>query len=191
MDILSLIILIVVALSGASIVIYTLENGISPSPTAGKVKRRMLEILDDLPVGDRIYELASGWGTLTLPIAKRFSGSHIVGYENSIVPFVISRLRSAASQTPNLEIHWTNFLKTDLSGATLVVCYQSPGNMSTLRPKLEAELGNDTYVVSNTFAVPGWSPSETYCIDDLFKTRVYVYRVGDAKPQRPDSIENR
>jgi len=185
MDILSLVVLIVVVLSGASIVIYTLENGISPSPTGGKVKRRLLDILGDLPGSDRIYELGSGWGTLAIPIATQFPDSRVTGYENSIVPFAVSRIRQALSFTGNLDLAWANFYKIDLSDAALVVCYQSPGNMSNLRPKFEAELSDDVYVVSNTFAVPGWKPTETYRVDDLFKTRIYVYRVGDAKPLRP------
>ena len=185
LDILSLIILVVVALSGASIVIYTLENGISPSPTGRRVKHKLLEILSDLPSPVRIYELGSGWGTLAVPIARQFRSAEVFGYENSIVPFIASRLRLQMADTPNLEIHWTNFFKVDLSSADLVVTYQSPGNMSSLRPKFEAELADTAIVVSNTFAVPGWTPTETHRVDDLFKTRIYVYHVGQSKPLRP------
>ena len=185
MDILSLIILVVVALSGASIVIYTLENGISPSPTGGKVKRHLLRVLNELPASNRIYELGSGWGTLAFPIAAQFPDSSVIGYENSIVPFAASRIRQAFSTTGNLNLHWANFFKVDLSDAGLVVCYQSPDNMSSLRPKLEAELSDNAYVVSNTFAVPGWKPTKTVRADDLFKTIIYIYRVGDARPLRP------
>jgi hypothetical protein len=181
-DIISLIILAGVAISGASIVLYTLENGISPSPTGGKVKKHLLNILADQQSGCHIYELGSGWGTLALPIAGLFPASRVIGYENSIVPFLASRLRLAISSTKNLELRWANFFKIDLSNATLVVCYQSPENMSNLRPKFEAELSDDSYVVSNTFAVPGWKPTETYRVDDMFKTSIYVYRVGDTQP---------
>ena len=181
-DIISLIILAGVAISGASIVLYTLENGISPSPTGGKVKKHLLNILADQQSGCQIYELGSGWGTLALPIANLFPASRVIGYENSIVPFLASKLRLAISSTKNLELRRANFFEVDLSNATLVVCYQSPGNMGNLRPKFEAELSDGSYVVSNTFAVSGWKPTETYRVDDMFKTRIYVYRVGDAKP---------
>lgn len=186
MDILSLIILIVVALSGASIVIYTLENEISPSPTGAKVKRQLLDLLRDLPQTERVYELGSGWGTLAIPIARLFGTASVVGFENSIDPYLASRLRLIFSSSPNLKLEWQNFFDVSLSDATLVVCYQSPGNMSNLRPKLEAELADDAYVASNTFAVPGWTPNETHRVDDLFRTRIYIYRVGDAKPLRPE-----
>ena len=185
MDFLSLIILIVVALSGASIVIYTLENGISPSPTGAKVKRRLLEVMADLPAPNDIRELGSGWGTLALPIAKQFPDARVTGYENSIVPFVTSRLRWMMASTSNLRLLWTNFHSIDLADADVIVCYQSPGNVSNLRPKFEEELADRAIVVSNTFAVPGWTPSETHRVDDLFKTRIYIYHVGEAKPLRP------
>lgn len=184
LEYISLAILIVVAVSGASIVIYTLENGISPSPTGGKVKRRLLETLNEISAPKRIVELGSGWGTLALPIASKFPEASVAGYENSIVPFLASRIRAVFWSTPNLHLHWINFFNVDLSDADLIVCYQSPGNMSNLRPKLEAELSDDAIVVSNTFAVPGWTPSDTHQADDLFKTRIYVYRVGDARSRK-------
>lgn len=181
----SLVILAVVALSGASIVIYTLENGISPSPTAGKVKRKLLAVLADLPAPARAYELGSGWGTLAIPIADTFPDCRVTGFENSIVPYLVSRVRLAVASVPNLMLVWRNFHSVDLSDADLVVCYQSPGNMSNLRPKFDRELSDDCIVLSNTFAVPGWKPSETFTADDLFNTRIYIYRVGDARPLRP------
>tara|TARA_B100000700_G_scaffold309894_2_gene389693 strand:+ start:843 stop:1049 length:207 start_codon:yes stop_codon:yes gene_type:complete len=67
----------------------------------------------------------------------------------------------------------------------LIVCYQSPGNVSNLRPKFETELPDDTIVVSNTFAIRGWTPKETHQVDDLYRTRIYLYHVGTAKPARP------
>ncbi len=187
MHTLSLILLAVVALSGASIVIYTLGNGISPSPTTGKVKRRLLKSIADLPCSGHIYELGSGWGTLVIPIAKQFGECHVHGYENSIVPYTVSRVRRLLGP-PNLNLHWRNFMKSGLGTADVVVCYQSPGNMSRLRPKFEEELKNNAYVISNTFAVPGWKPTETHRVDDLFNTCIYVYRVGDAKSSRPTFV---
>lgn len=185
MDVFSLFILILVALSGASIVFYTLENGISPSPTGGKVKRQLFDVLADLPTPANVHELGSGWGTLAIPIATMFPDAKVTGTENSIVPYLASRIRTIFSGSPNLSIRWTNFFNVDLSDADLIVVYQSPGNMSDLRPKFENELSDQCIVVSNTFAVPGWTPTDTHQADDLFKTRIYVYHVGKAKPLRP------
>ena len=48
MDIVLLIILAGVAGGSVSIVFYTFENGISPSPTSGKVKLDLLDIVSAL-----------------------------------------------------------------------------------------------------------------------------------------------
>ena len=80
-------------------------------------------------------------------------------------------------------------MKSDLGTADVVVCYQSPGNRSRLRPKVEEDQKNNAYVISNTFAVPGWKPTETHRVDDLFNTCIFVYRVGDAKPSRPTFVD--
>jgi hypothetical protein len=64
-----------------------------------------------------------------------------------------------------------------------VVCYLSPGGMARLRPKLEAELPAGALVVSNFFAVPGWTPLAVHRADDLEASPVYLYRLPAAPVQ--------
>jgi len=33
-------------------------------------------------------------------------------------------------------------------------------------------------VISNTFAIPGWKPISIYELDDMYRTKIYVYRVN-------------
>ena len=181
---LSLLLLGFVAIGGASIVFYTLENGISPSPTPPRVRRALLDAVGGLDVSGTVCELGSGWGTLAFPLARLLPDHTVIGFENSPVPFACSALRLALSGLQNLDLKRVDFLRQDLSEAGLIIVYQSPGNMMTLRPKLEAELPDHAWVVSNTFAVPGWTPHQTLQVDDLYKTRIYLYQAGQAKPLR-------
>lgn len=178
---LSIAVLAVVALSGASIVIYTMGNGIPPSPTGGKAKRVLLEVLEDLKPRGNTYELGVGWGTLILPIAANHPRIRLLGFENSPIPYWVARLR-VSLQGKGVQITRVNFLKVDLSDADLIICYQSPAIMSELRLKFDAELKDSAYVVSNTFALPGWKPIRTETVPDVYRTRIYVYRKADSKP---------
>ncbi len=179
--VLSLSLLVAVALSGASIVIYTMENGIPPSPTGRRVKRVILVVIAQIQPRGKVFELGIGWGTLALPIAANHPQIQVFGYENSPVPFWVARLR-ASFQGKGVLVDRANFLDVDLSDADLIVCYQSPATMSKLRTKFDSELKDTAHVVSNTFAVPGWHPIRTETVPDVYQTNVYVYRKADSQP---------
>ena len=174
----SVLLLICVAAAGVSIVWYTVRNDISPMPTSPKVKRVLLDALEQRTVRGRIFELGSGWGTLAFALARRFPRCDVLAFENSPVPYMVSRWRQALFPRPNLSLRRTDFLRFSLSDADAVVCYLYPGGMARLREPFERELRPGTLVISNTFAVPGWTPEQVVQAADLYRTKVFVYRVG-------------
>ena len=149
-----------------SIVWYTVKLGISPMPSSLKARRAVQELLPD--VRGPVYELGAGWGSL-LGIMGRYTDVRV--YELSPVPFAVAWLRAAK----NVKVVRRDFFEVDLGDAKLVVCYLYPGAMVKLREKFEREL-NDCWVISNTFAVPGWKPVKVIVLDDWYKTRVYLYK---------------
>jgi predicted O-methyltransferase YrrM len=173
----SLALLIVVIFSAVTIVFYTLRNGISPMPTGGRVNRVVLDVLSDVNPNGRIVELGSGWGTLALGIGKRLPKCSVVGYENSPVPYFVSHLLRVVLVGANVVFDRVDFYRVALSGFDVAVCYLYPGAMEKLREKFASELRPGTLVVSHTFAVPGWEPERVVEVSDLYRTKVYVYRV--------------
>jgi len=161
----------------ASIVLWTVRNGISPMPTAKKVKRALLTTLPPACSG-HIYELGSAWGTLALALAKKYPQSQIWGYETSPIPYFLSRLIQHYSTPTNLTFVRQDFFAVDLSKAKLIVCYLYPTCMQRLKAKFEKELHPDTLVASHTFAIPGWKAEKIVEVDDLYKTKVYLYKIG-------------
>lgn len=91
----------------------TFERGLHPVPALFR-----LAVIDELNPSRKAYELGIGWGTLAIPIARRYRDPQIVGYENSPVPFVFSRIRAAVSPHRDLHIERANFLNIDLTDAT-------------------------------------------------------------------------
>jgi hypothetical protein len=158
-----------------SIVSYTVYNEISPMPTSQKAKKYLLKALPkDLPKG-KIYELGSGWGTLAFPIAFHFSQTPVIAIENSPLPFLFSKSRFFLESPKNLKILKQNFFTLSLNDAALIICYLYPKGMQKLKIKFENELKSGTWVISNTFAIPGWKPVKVYEIHDLYQTKIYVY----------------
>ncbi len=158
-----------------SVVYWTLRNGISPMPTSRLAKRGVLHLAEKAEPKN-IYELGSGWGSLLIPLAEEHPRSFVIGYETSPIPYFISWARIKASGLSNVAVIRKNFFEEDISDASLIVCYLYPGGMERLKIKFERELKKGAFVISNTFAVPGWVPLETVKVQDFYHTIVYLYR---------------
>ncbi|HOB54214.1 MAG TPA: class I SAM-dependent methyltransferase [Acidobacteriota bacterium] len=166
---------LLVLLGGAvlSVVYHTLKTGISPLPSSRRAREVMLS---EIPNGfsGRIVEAGSGWGSLAVPMARRFPEAAVIGYELSSVPLFCSRLRRLG-RCANLRLRRADFLAVSLADADLVVCYLFPGAMRALDAKLRRELRPGARVISNTFALPGWTPVRTHRLPDIFATPIYIY----------------
>lgn len=167
-----------------SIIATSLLNGISPMPTSPKVKRKVLEVLPERKRGANIYEMGSGWGSLAFPLAKRFPGGIVKAYENSLFPYFFSVLRHYLFPLNNLAFYKRNFFSIPLNDADLVVCYLYPSAMHRLKNKFEEELPLDCYVLSHTFAVPGWLPDQVFEAKDLYRTKIYLYKREKASSEK-------
>ena len=140
-------------------------------PTSSKVRRDLFATLPHLENGT-VVDLGSGWGHLIFPLAKKYRTCKVVGYENSPIPYLFSTLVNCV---PNLTIMRKNFFKIPLRDVDLVICYLFPRAMEQLKIKLERELKPGARVISHTFAVPGWAPSQTMKVDDLYLSKIYLY----------------
>lgn len=156
------------------LVVFALYNGIGPMPTSERVKTALLQHLENLK--GPIVELGAGFGTLALPLAKKFPLEKIIAYENSWIPYFFLKIRSM--NYPRLVVQRQDFWEADLSESGVVVCYLYTKAMERLKIKLANELKPGTLVVSHTFAIPGWQPIAEWQADDLYKTPIYHYIMG-------------
>jgi precorrin-6B methylase 2 len=132
-------------------------------PTPERVIRRMLQMADTTS-RDLVVDLGAGDGRIPIYAAKHFSARAIgVELEGNLVRLA---RREAASQGVS---HLATFLqedlfKADLSRATVIALYISPGVMSRLKPRL-LELRPGTRVVSHSFTLEDWEPDETIRVE--------------------------
>ena len=193
-----LFLLLLVFLAAASIVWSTLVAGVSPMPSSGAARDAMLPLLDKAVAFQcssegsgtamekaEIVELGSGWGNLLIALARRYPQHQIVGYEISWLPWLVSLLLVRLYRLNNVQVLRKNFLKQDLSKASVLVCYLYPGAMQAISEKLLAEQGADNdvcdpgtrFLISNNFALPGFQPGETVKAKDFYQSPVYLYRL--------------
>jgi len=132
-------------------------------PTPERVIRRMLQMADTTS-RDLVVDLGAGDGRIPIYAAKHF-GARAIGVELEGNLVRLAR-REAASQGVS---HLATFLqedlfKADLSRATVIALYISPGVMSRLKPRL-LELRPGTRVVSHSFTLEDWEPDETIRVE--------------------------
>src|SRR3989304_6804026 len=120
----------------------------------------------------RIYELGSGKGDFVFRLAARIPDATVIGFELSVIPYVVAQLRRLWS--PNrvrLHFRLMNFHRADLSQVDAVAFYLMPGPNARLTPKLERELKPGAIVASVSFTMPGWEPDERLRAQNHSKTR--------------------
>jgi hypothetical protein len=128
-------------------------------PTPERVIRRMLQMADTTS-RDLVIDLGAGDGRIPIYAAKHF-GAPAIGVELEANLVRLAR-REAEKQGVS---HLATFLQqdlfeADLSRATVVALYISPGVMTRLKPRL-LQLKPGTRIVSHSFTLDDWPPDET------------------------------
>lgn len=128
-------------------------------PTPERMIRRLLQLADVTP-RDLVIDLGSGDGRIPIHAARHF-GARAIGVE---LEENLIRISEAAAKAQGVS-HLAQFIRqdlfeADLSRATVVALYISPGVMTKLKPRLLA-LRPGTRVVSHHFTLEDWEPDET------------------------------
>lgn len=167
-------VLVFVFLIVLSIVWSTLQTGISPMLSSHKACRAMLDSME-IPENGPLIDLGSGWGTLVIAAALKCPDQHVIGYELSWFPWMVSVIRKYSLGLHNLTLCRKDFKKAELGHASILCCYLFPEGMADLHEKLKREGFNELLVVSNTFALPSCQPAKTIRLKDIYQTPIYVY----------------
>ncbi len=176
---LSVLLLIVALLAALSIVFFSWRNGISPMPTSAPVRRAAIAELGKLGGITTIVEAGSGWGTLALQASRSNLAWRIIGIENSPIPFMVSRLIAGWRSHRNVVFVKRDLYEYSFEEADVVLCYLYPGAMKRLGPLFCERLAPGAFVISICFALPGWTPDRVISCRDMYRTKIYIYRMPE------------
>lgn len=152
---LSYVVVVIIVLGGLSLVIFTLLTGV-PTVSSRSAEIESITTLlkrSNLPERAVIVDLGSGWGAMVVALARAFPEAAVEGIEISLLPYLISRLRTYG--TSNVSLRWGNFYRSDLRRADAAVCYLMTSVMPAVTDLLDRDLKPGAVVVSNTFLFPG------------------------------------
>lgn len=145
-------------------------------PTPRGISDAMIDAAQIRP-GERVYDLGAGDGRVLARAMQRVPGIRAIGYEGSVLVYVLARLRNLFSRHKP-EIRMENFFETDLSDADVIFTYLSVAAMQRLKEKFARELKPGTRVVSHAFTMKGLTPDFVKDVPMSFMgtTRIHLYR---------------
>lgn len=135
------------------------------APTSHRVANEMLS-LARVTASDIVYDLGSGDGRLVILAAQKF-GARGVGIELDHRLVEISRQVAREGEVADrASFVEADLFTTDISPATVVTLYLSPGVNRELEGKLRRELKPGTRIVSHQFPIGHWTPDRTVRASD-------------------------
>ena len=150
-----------------------------PIPSTGKVKVAMLE--DVAKVLKRrktqvVMDLGSGWGTLLLPLAKKFPQHHFVGIEYAFIPYFVSKFRSRGMK--NIVFYRQNFFNADISEANIIFLFLLNHVISKMSIKCQKETKKGTLFYVNRFPMKNVKLKKEISLGSKYDT-YYIYENSD------------
>ncbi len=121
-----------------------------------------------------IMDLGSAWGSLAIAFARAHPQRQVIGYELSFLPWLVSLAWARLAGLSNLRFHRADFRQAELGSAAVLLCYLFRRGMQELANQLSHEASRPL-LISNTFALPSTPADEVITLDDLYRTRIYVY----------------
>lgn len=124
-------------------------------PTWSRDIERFL-ILADIKPGEKFYDLGCGDGKLVFAAAQ--AGADAVGYEISLLPYLIAKAKSF--RIKNSKIEFKDLWKKNLSDADIVYLFLTPKVNPKAKEKLQSELKKGSRIIAYTWPIEGWQPAK-------------------------------
>ena len=140
--------------------------------------RETVDALDQL-LGElesqRFLDLGAGIGSTVIPLAERWPDRHFTGVENAPLTWLTGKLHSLGKS--NLDWRWEDLWRIPLHDYDVVYAFLSPVPMADLWAKAQAEMQPGSFLISNSFPIPGAVPTQVIEVACTPPRPLYCYRL--------------
>ncbi len=138
--------------------IYGNARGAPWVPSRKHDVQRFLTLANITP-GQKVYDIGCGDGRLVAAAAE--AGAHAVGYEISLLPFLLAKVRGLfIKNKKNYKILYKDFWHCNLGDADVIYFFLLPKIYNRLQKKLEEELRSGTKVIAYVWPISEWEPEK-------------------------------
>lgn len=126
-----------------------LERGAYFVPAEDNALKEIVGLVE-LGSGSVFYDLGCGDGRALVAFYKKEPRARYIGIEKHLLPYLLAKIRTRKFKK-NITLKIGDIFKEDLSPATHIYTYLSPGLMDKLLPKFERELKHGSILISPSF----------------------------------------
>jgi hypothetical protein len=146
--------------------------------------RHLQDLLGERVGAFRLVDLGCGLGSALCPLARAFPQAQFLGVETAPLSFLIAWLRSLPLR--NCKVRYRSLWQQPLDEFEVVYCFLSPEPMPALWSKARDEMRGGSWLISNSFAIPGVPPSRTLQLDDWRSSCLLLWEIpGDLAAADP------
>jgi precorrin-6B methylase 2 len=144
-------------------------------PTKPKQRRHLIDNLE-LKQNATCYDLGCGDGTLLFALARKFPTAKAIGYEISLLPFLIGTIRKfiGGKKYKNVSLRFGNLFLKNLSEADLVLVFLLDKSYPKLKKKFSEELKDNAKIVVEAWPMPGIEPKKRLKEENLLPVFIYT-----------------
>lgn len=150
---------------------YSVIRAIAWVPMWSKDLKNVLD-LADIKEGDKVYDLGCGDGKILFAAATR--GAEAIGYEVSLLPFMIAKFRQLLDRKNKVSIRFKDFWLVNLADADIVFFFLHPRVYKKIKNKLEKELKPGAKVIAYVWPIEGWEVAKK--IKRTKGPAIYLYK---------------
>jgi SAM-dependent methyltransferase len=143
--------------------------------SGAKCRRQLADLLTRQAPGFSFVDLGCGPAGTLLWLARQFPQAQFVGVETAPLTFAIAWLRSVPQG--NCRIRYESLWRTDLSAFAVVYCFLSPAPMAALWDKARGQMAGGSWLISNSFTVPGVPADQQVELRDWRQSRLLLWRM--------------
>ncbi|MBP5534859.1 MAG: hypothetical protein J6Y03_05085 [Alphaproteobacteria bacterium] len=148
-----------------------------PVPSSGKIKTKIIDDVASVLAKRKkqvVMDLGSGWGTLLLPLARKFPNHRFIGIEYGFIPCLVSKFR--ARKMKNITFYRQNFFNSNISKADIIFLFLWTRMMPKISKKCQSEAKEGTLLYVNRFPIPDMKAKREVSLGCKYDT-YYIYEV--------------
>lgn len=143
--------------------------------TGRRAQQQLQQLLSEREPPLRVIDLGCGTAGTLLELARRFPRGQFVGVETAPLVFLCAWLRCLMQD--NCQIRYISLWQVDLAPFDIVYGFLSPVPMPRLWAKAQAEMRPGSWLISNSFEIPGVPADRLLDVSEGRQTSLFLWQM--------------